>query len=273
MTRFVCSAVLLTLGLFGGVALAGKATEMWRGYLRVSPVCVAGKWRSVVSDSDEAGVNRYRCEMEVEQVIAGTCADKKITLSFVRVETKAEELPYLKEGEQCIVFLKWGKTKQDDRYLLANTKWGLQPFSEELARQIGDAVEVGRGQGGEGRNPRQRERGSAIPAQPANPDSATDDKLVGKWLLTMPAGFEYEAQFERAETKNDVVSYRLTTKATNLRGVYAFIDGRLTLVQPDEANMAGLAWEIKNRNVILLVVHPESAHVGADYRNASLTRK
>ena len=31
--------------------------------------------------------------------------------------------------------------------------------------------------------------------------------------------------------------------------------------------------EGKNKNVILLVEHPESAHVGADYRNASLTRK
>lgn len=97
-----------------------------------------------------------------------------------------------------------------------------------------------------------------------------DTDLSGRWLLTMPAGFEYDATLERVDEPG---RYRLRCRATNLSGVYAFRGRCLTAVSPDNEQMTGLGWELKNRNVLLLTVHPESAAVGSDYRDATLSRQ
>jgi hypothetical protein len=86
----------------------------------------------------------------------------------------------------------------------------------------------------------------------------------------MPAGFEYAATLVRIGEDGH---YRLRCPATNLSGVYNLSDRRLTAVSPDNERMTGLVWEIKNRNVLLLTVHPETAAVGSDYRNATLSRQ
>lgn len=278
MSRLTPSVALIFVCFLGSLSLAAPAGEMWKDYLRLSQVCLAGKFTSVTALSDEAGVNYYRCEMDVEQVIAGFYPHKKITLSFVRIESKAEELPFLKGGEKCIVFLKTAKTKLDFPYVLANVKWGLQPYSEELAKQIGDAQERRKADsgktesGGDARAQKERRKAFALRAEKGGDE--LEEQFVGKWHLTMPAGFEYEANLQRAaDEKPGIFLYRLTTEATNLAGIYDFHEGRLTLVVPVAERMEGLGWEIKNKNVILLVEHPESANVGPDYLNASLTRK
>lgn len=97
-----------------------------------------------------------------------------------------------------------------------------------------------------------------------------DTDLAGRWLLTMPAGFEYDATLQREDEPG---RYRLRCRATNLSGVYEFQGRCLTAVSPDNERMTGLGWELKNRNVLLLTVHPESAAVGSDYRNATLSRQ
>src|SRR5881409_97885 len=71
--------------------------------------------------------------------------------------------------------------------------------------------------------------------------------LAGRWLLTMPAGFEYEATLMTSGE-----GYRLRCPATNLRGVYQLRDGHLIATAPDNERMTGLVWEVKNRNVLIL---------------------
>jgi len=104
---------------------------------------------------------------------------------------------------------------------------------------------------------------SATPAVAGEPPD-----LAGHWLLTMPRGFEYDAILEPGV---EAGLYRLRCGAVNLQGVYELRGRRLTMIQPVNSRLAGLVWEIKNKNVLLLIEHPEPSRVGSDYRNASLT--
>ena len=85
----------------------------------------------------------------------------------------------------------------------------------------------------------------------------------------MPGGFEYEASLEQIEKSS---KFRLISGAANLRGEYELRDGRLSMVKPEDKKMTGLVWEVKNRNVLLLVERPESSQFGSDYRNSTLSR-
>lgn len=94
--------------------------------------------------------------------------------------------------------------------------------------------------------------------------------LEGRWLLTMPAGFEYDAVLEPA------VEYgllRLKCGATNHTGLYEVRGNRLVVVQPENLYLRGLAWEVKNKNSLVLVEQPNTAQVGSDYRGATLGRQ
>jgi hypothetical protein len=90
--------------------------------------------------------------------------------------------------------------------------------------------------------------------------------LSGRWLLTMPAGFEYDATIEPVDGR-----YRLRCRATNLSGQYDLQGHSLQVVSPTNDQMIGMAWELKNRNLLILTDHPQV--VGSDYRNATLTRQ
>lgn len=94
--------------------------------------------------------------------------------------------------------------------------------------------------------------------------------LAGTWLLTMPKGFEYEARWERVDGK---LEYRLVCGATMLRGGYEFCGRRLRMTRAEDERLAGLVWEVKNKNVLLLIEHPEESQFGSDYRNATLSRQ
>ncbi len=110
----------------------------------------------------------------------------------------------------------------------------------------------------------------AGPADRPRPTPFQANDLVGHWLLTMPAGFEYDATIERV---GDDGRFRLQCRAANLRGVYELRGRKLSAVVPDNEVMTGLAWEVKNRNVLILTEHPDTASVGSDYRNATLSRQ
>jgi hypothetical protein len=102
------------------------------------------------------------------------------------------------------------------------------------------------------------------------PGAAPPLDLGGTWLLTMPRGFEYEARLERID---DTAEYRLICGATMLRGGYKLCGRRLTMARAEDEQMAGLVWEVKNKNVLVLIEHPEKSQFGSDYRNATLSRQ
>ncbi|MGI8978380.1 MAG: hypothetical protein ACR2FY_04055 [Pirellulaceae bacterium] len=260
MTRIAFSSVLITF-LASAVTAAEPSAETLRGYLTKSDVCLSGTFTLVIGVSTEQGVIHYHCELEVGQVIAGQCSEKKISVGFVRLELKpGDTLPFLKEGGKCLLFLK-RITGQDTKFTLADSKWGIQEHSDQLARAIGTIQESRRNE------PLAKDEPKAKAISPPEPAPVFD--LTGKWLLTMPRGIEYEARLERLENGT---KYRLVAGAANLRGTYELRDGRLSMIQPENERMTGLVWEIKNKNVVVLSEHPEESQFGSDYRNSTLSR-
>lgn len=94
--------------------------------------------------------------------------------------------------------------------------------------------------------------------------------LAGRWLLTMPAGFEYDATLESGVEPG---LYRLRCGAVLLQGLYELRGRQLIMVQPVDPKLTGLIWHAKNRNALVLVEHPEKSQFGADYRNATMGRQ
>lgn len=109
-------------------------------------------------------------------------------------------------------------------------------------------------------------RGAEHPAPPS-PESAD---LTGRWLLTLPAGFEYLVALE---PRGD--GYRLDAPelALNHEGTYRRIADRLEIVRPDDERLTGFGWRVHNANVLILVDQPDLARTGSDYRGATLTRQ
>lgn len=109
------------------------------------------------------------------------------------------------------------------------------------------------------------------PGLPQSSEPLTIDatQLAGRWLLTMPSGFLWDATLEPAGEAGLV---RLQTPATNLRGLYELRGRKLVLVQPDNPRMAGIVWELRGPNGLVLTEHPERAHVGSNYTGATLQR-
>lgn len=97
-----------------------------------------------------------------------------------------------------------------------------------------------------------------------------EPSLKGNWLLTMPRGFEYNAVLE---TGPEYGLLRLQCGALNLQGLYELKDGKLVMVKPDNQHLAGLEWDIRNQNTLILEKQPNTAQVGSDYRGATLGRQ
>jgi hypothetical protein len=95
------------------------------------------------------------------------------------------------------------------------------------------------------------------------------DDLTGRWLMTLPAGFQYLAKIERSD---DGAGYRLYCPAANLQGEYIVREGRRFTIRPEDLPLAGLTWDIKNANLLVLTEQPIPSPVGADYRGAVLVR-
>lgn len=97
--------------------------------------------------------------------------------------------------------------------------------------------------------------------------------LAGDWLLTMPAGHEFDAAIEADDRPNFYV-FKPKMGGNNLAGVYELKDGnRLTLVTPRKVGMQGLVWEVKNSNTLILIEHPPSTQRGSDYTGSTLGRQ
>ena len=233
-------------------------------YLAQSKFCITGRLISVRSEeSGEQGGAQYLCDVQLLEVIKGELTASRIRITFVRPDAGQDELHCLKAGARIILFLD-GPTKGApvtagavvDSYSLADAEFGILPYTDALADALKRIAETPR-------------HSNAETVSTRAPASAEPADLEGCWLLTMPKGFEYEAQLERVD---DAGQFRITCQAWNLRGIYRLSDGRLTIVQPENERLIGLVWEIKNKNVLLLTEHPESSQVGSDYRNATLSR-
>lgn len=99
------------------------------------------------------------------------------------------------------------------------------------------------------------------------PDETT---ITGNWLLTMPRGFEYDATIEPGE---EYGFYQLKCGALNLQGQYEIQGRNLVMVKPANKYLKDLAWEITNRNSLVLTKQPNFNQVGSDYRGATLGRQ
>ncbi len=93
--------------------------------------------------------------------------------------------------------------------------------------------------------------------------------LSGRWLMTLPAGYQYLAKIERSDNG---AGYRLDCRAGNLRGEYVAREGRRFVFRSEDVPLAGLTWSIKNANLLVLTEQPIPSPVGADYRGAVLVR-
>jgi hypothetical protein len=95
--------------------------------------------------------------------------------------------------------------------------------------------------------------------------------LAGKWLLTMSAGFEFDATIEPDDRPNYFVLK--SKEAPNLLGVYELKGTRLVMHTPRMPKMVGLEWVVLNNNTLVLVEHPKESQFGSDYRGATLGRQ
>ncbi len=91
--------------------------------------------------------------------------------------------------------------------------------------------------------------------------------LSGRWMMTLPAGFEHETQIS---SRGDGL-YSVEVRG-NLRGLYRHRGNRLTMEIPGERRLTEFAWEIRSEDMLLLTESPPSGKVGADYRGATLRR-
>jgi hypothetical protein len=114
---------------------------------------------------------------------------------------------------------------------------------------------------------------TVVPREPASP------RLAGRWLMTLPAGFEHRVTLEPVGPDR----YRLKATRTDPRGkgdnrlvfagLYEIRDGRLVIFDPDDSRRMGFGWTIHNPNTLILADQPEAGTTGADYLGASLTRQ
>ncbi len=92
-------------------------------------------------------------------------------------------------------------------------------------------------------------------------------KVVGRWMLTLPAGFVFEAE---ATLTDDGCVKLGGKKGNNLFGKFAVRGDRLELVEPTDKGIVDLVWQVKSNNRLTLIV--DQNNVGAKYLGATLER-
>jgi hypothetical protein len=107
--------------------------------------------------------------------------------------------------------------------------------------------------------------GDPVPAAP----KADPPALAGRWLMTLPAGFKYEAVIEAGE---EFGLYRIKCEAHNLQGIYDLRGKALAVAKPFNPNRPSLAWEVRGPDELVLTRQDDQRKVGADYRGATLVR-
>ncbi len=93
-----------------------------------------------------------------------------------------------------------------------------------------------------------------------------DRDLSGRWLLTLPAGWQQKATIERLEDGR----YRLPGHG-NLNGIYVLEGRTLTLIEHEDDPMPRFVWEVLNDNTLHLRI--DENHAGATYLGATMGRQ
>lgn len=112
--------------------------------------------------------------------------------------------------------------------------------------------------------PAQQSVSSEYQAYRVEPEDETN--LAGRWLLTLPAGWQQRATIERLEDGR----YRLPGHG-NLNGVYVLEGRTLTLVEHSDDPMPNFVWEVLNDNTLRLRIDENNA--GANYLGATMGRQ
>jgi hypothetical protein len=92
--------------------------------------------------------------------------------------------------------------------------------------------------------------------------------LTGRWLMTLPAGFKYEAGLRPQEFAG---LYYLNVRG-NLAGIYRHQGKMLSVEVPRDKRLTEFVWEFQDENLLLLTAAPATAKIGSDYRGATLRR-
>jgi hypothetical protein len=110
------------------------------------------------------------------------------------------------------------------------------------------------------------EQASAAPLAAAEVAPSASVDLAGRWLLTLPAGFQYRVTLEAAGEG----SYRITGGLA-FAGVYELQGEKLAMVEPVDKRMTVFDWTLHNGNSLTLVA--ETGASGARYVGATLGRQ
>jgi beta-lactamase regulating signal transducer with metallopeptidase domain len=93
-------------------------------------------------------------------------------------------------------------------------------------------------------------------------------KLVGRWLMTLPRGFVYEAEIKSADDGCLTLS---GPKSIVLFGTFARHGDRLALVETNDEQIGDYVWQVQSQNRLTLVT--SETNNGADYTGAKLERQ
>lgn len=91
--------------------------------------------------------------------------------------------------------------------------------------------------------------------------------LSGRWLVTLPAGFEYETVI----TPRGERLYQVKVRG-NLAGLYRHHGNRLSVEIPSDERLKEFVWTFQDKDLLLLTAAPPAAKIGSDYRGATLRR-
>jgi hypothetical protein len=267
--RHVFLPLFMALTILATAARGGDETLRYN--LSKAKYCITAELvADAIRDEERGGgpvIERF--QVDVREVIAGQLEEPRISVARERqAPAMHADEPSLRRGDRRLLFLAEPVTQFDEtgspigRLFHAVDPWfGVLPESESML----DAL--ARLSGTTRRAVRVAPAGQPPPGQPRAADHFSG--LEGTWLLTLPAGFEYEALFEPAR---EAGIYRLRCAAVNLSGLYGLEPQRLVVKAPQNHQMGGLAWKFQNRNVLILTEQPEPSPVGADYRGATLSR-
>jgi HEAT repeat protein len=111
------------------------------------------------------------------------------------------------------------------------------------------------------------ERMMDAPARLKGNDREAAGKLVGRWMLTLPAGFVFAVEIK--QTDDGCLSLDGPQKGV-LYGKFAVRGDRLELVDPNDKEIDDYVWRVESLNKLSLVV--SKTNNGADYTGARLER-
>lgn len=110
------------------------------------------------------------------------------------------------------------------------------------------------------------EQAPAAPLTSAETAASAGIDLSGRWLLTLPAGFQYRVTLEPAGEARYRISGGLA-----FAGVYELQGQKLAMIEPVDKRMTTFDWTLNNVNSLSLVA--ETGASGARYVGATLGRQ